>query len=150
MLVLELLGRLALVLTMLATIEDPPKEVLTHAAAFKLGDSCTWGEDSNGMMLSVYRSHNASTTDYVCHVAQFCEDSNVSQARYCWPYLLEVARSNARQFNGKAPFEDGLKVLVALARCPSAHNAAHRHAQHALLKILLMEKLVNEPYFQEA
>ena len=147
MLVLGLLGRLALVLAM---IGDPSTEVLTHAAAFKLGDSCTWSEDSRDMMLSVYRSHNASTTDYVCHVAQFCEDNDVSQARYCWPFVLEVARSNARQFNGKAPFEDGLKVLVALARCPSAHNAAHRHAQHASLTILLMEKLVNEPYFQEA
>ena len=131
---------------------DPSKEVLTHAAAFKLGDSCTWSEDSRDMMLSVYRSHNASTTDYVCHVAQFCEDSNVSQARYCWPYLLEIARSNARFFNGGYGLIDGItKVLVALARCPSARDAAHRHARaHDSLRILLMEKLVNEPYFQEA
>jgi hypothetical protein len=51
-----------------------PKNRLTHAAAFELGDSWTWSEDGRGMMLSVYRSHNASATDYVYHVAQLCED----------------------------------------------------------------------------
>ena len=130
---------------------DPSKEKLTHAAAFKLGDSCTWSEDSRDMMLSVYRSHNASTADYVCHVAQFCEDCNVSQARYCWPYLLEIARSNARFFNGGYGLMDGVtKTLVALVRCPSARDAEHRHDQHKLLNDDLMEKLIHEPYFQEA
>ena len=130
---------------------DPSEEEFAHAAAFKLGDSCTWSEDSRDMMLSVYRSHNASTTDYVCHVAQFCEDCNVSQARYCWPYLLEIARSNARFFNGGYGLIDGItKVLVALARCPSARDAEHRHDQHKLLNDDLMEKLIHEPYFQEA
>ena len=105
-----------------------PKNRLTHAAAFELGDSCTWSEDGRGMMLSVYRSHNASATDYVYHVAQFCEDSNVPRERYCWPYLLEVARSNVRHFSGCYVLKDGLNHLVALARCTSTHDAGHNHA----------------------
>ena len=129
---------------------DPSKEEFAHAAAFKLGDSCTWSEDSRDMMLSVYRSHNASTTDYVCHVAQFCEDCNVSQARYCWPYLLEIARSNARFFNGGYGLIDGItKTLVALARCPSAHDAGHCHARHEHLEDALMAQLSCEPYLRE-
>ena len=149
MLVLELLGRLSLVLAMLAVVrDDPSTEVLTHAAAFKLGDSCTWSEDSRDMMLSVYRSHDVSTTDYVCHVAQFCEDNGVSQERYCWPYILEIARANARRFNGTNPARK-LKDFMALARCPSAHDAGHCHAQHEHLEDALMAQLYCEPYLRE-
>ena len=151
-LVLELLGRLALVLAMPTVIKgDPSKEKLTHAAAFKLGDSCTWSEDSRDMMLSVYRSHNASTTDYVCHVAQFCEDSNISQECYCWPYVLEIAGRNVRAAlqDGSYPARE-LKNLVALARCPSAHDAGHCHAQRERLADALMAQLASEPYLQEA
>ena len=140
MLVLELLGRLALVLTMPTTISDPPKKVLTHAAAFKLGGSCTWSEDSRDMMLSVYRSHNASTTDYVCHVAQFCEDSSVSQEHYCWPYILKVARSNTAHFNGSY-LALKPKDFMTPARCPAAHVAGHFHTQHELFADALMAQL---------
>ena len=45
--------------------------------------------------------------------------------------------------------KDSLKDLMALARCPSARDAEHRHDQHKFLEWDLMEKLVNEPYFQE-
>ena len=99
-------------------------------------------------MLSVYRSHDASTTDYVCHVAQFCEDNDVSQERYCWPYILEIARANARRFNGTNPARK-LKDFMALARCPSAHDAGHCHAQHEHLEDALMAQLYCEPYLRE-
>ena len=61
----------------------PGKRLKRDPTALELGGSCTWSEDSRDMVLSVYRSHKASTTDYVCHVAQFCEDNDVSQERYC-------------------------------------------------------------------
>ena len=127
------------------------KKRLTHAAALKLGDSCTWSEGSRDMMLSVYRSHNAFTTDYVCHVAQFCEDSNISQECYCWPYVLEIAGRNVRAAlqDGSYPARE-LKNLVALARCPSAHDAGHCHAQRERLADALMAQLASEPYLQEA
>ena len=76
------------------------KRLERYPTAFELSDSCTWSEDSRDMMVSVYRSHGASTTDYVCHAAQFCEDRSVSQEHYCWPYILEVARSITAHFNG--------------------------------------------------
>lgn len=64
-----------------------PTKKLKHGgkdpAALKLNDSCTWSEDSRDSMVSVYCSHDASTTDYVYPFAQFCEDISVSQERYC-------------------------------------------------------------------
>ena len=52
------------------------------------------------MMVSVYCLHDASTTDYVCHVAQFCEENSAPQEHYFWPYILEIAHSNTRCFDG--------------------------------------------------
>ena len=74
------------------------------------------------MRLSVYRSHNASTADYVCHVAQFCEDCNVSQARYCWPYLLEIA-------DGEDYIPSSALELPPGAAATVADAAAYRRAR---------------------
>ena len=106
-------------------------------AELELGDSCSWSKCRCDMMLSVYRSHDASTSDYVYHVAQFCEDNGVSQGRYCWPCILEIARGNARRFNGTNPARK-LKDFMALARCPSAHDAGHCRPQHEHLEDALM------------
>jgi hypothetical protein len=118
------------------------------SAALELGDSCTWSEDSRDMIPSVLRSHNAPTTDYVCHVAQFCEDNNASQERYCWPFILEVARSNKVHFDSSYPAQK-LKDFVARARCPSAYDAGHCRAQHEHLADALMAQLASKPYLQE-
>ena len=101
------------------------------------------------MMVSVYRSHDASTTDYVCHAAQFCEDNSVPQEHYCWPYILEIARCNTRCFDGRRPAPQ-LKDFVTLAHYPDGHVAGHCHAQHVHLADALMAQLASEPHLEEA
>ena len=118
------------------TIKRPKRD----PTAFELGDSCTWSEDSRDMMVIADRSHDASTTDYVCHVAQFCEDSSVSQEHYCWPYILKVARSNTAHFNGSY-LALKPKDFMTPARCPAAHVAGHFHTQHELFADALMAQL---------
>ena len=91
------------------------------------------------------------TTDrkFIIHVGQFCSDNNIDQNAVCWPFLAEVARCNSNHFKGIAGASTILDV-VALARCPNAHDSTHCRTKHKLLSDALMLELGTAPYFRPA
>ena len=95
--------------------------------------------------------HSSSTTDrkFIIHVGQFCKDNNIDQNAICWPFLAEVARVNSNHFKGSAGARPILDV-VALARCPNAHDPTHCRAKHRLLSDALMLELNTATYFRSA
>jgi hypothetical protein len=96
-------------------------------------------------------SSSTSTTDrkFIIHVDQFCKDNNIDQTAICWPFMAEVARCNGNHFKGNAGAST-VRDLVALARCPNAHDPTHCRAKHRLLSNALMLELNTPTYFRSA
>jgi len=96
-------------------------------------------------------AHSSSTTDrkFIIHVGQFCKDNNIDQTATCWPYMAEVARCNGFHFKGSAGAST-IFDIVALARCPNAHDPTHCRAKHRLLSNALMLELNTATYFRSA
>ena len=97
----------------------------------------------------IHSSSTATVRKFIIHVGQFCKDNNIDQNAVCWPFLAEVARSNGNHFNGSAGARPFLCV-VALARCPNAHDPTHCRTKHKLLSDALMLELNTAPYFRPA
>ena len=115
-----------------------------------LASSCKMnGGDLN--MTVAPGAHSSSTTDrkFIIHVGQFCKDNNIDQNAVCWPFLAEVARVNGNHFKGSAGARPVLDI-VALARCPNAHDPTHCRAKHRLLSDALMLELNTPTYFRSA
>ena len=115
-----------------------------------LASSCKMnGGDLDMTVAPGVRSTSTTDRKFIIHVGQFCKDNNIDQNAVCWPFLAEVARCNSNHFKGIAGASTILDV-VALARCPNAHDPTHCRTKHKLLSDALMLELGAAPYFRPA
>ena len=132
-----------------AALDGGPKQASSLKPG-SLASSCKMNSGDLDMTVAPgVRSSSTTDRKFIIHVGQFCDDSNIDQNAVCWPFLAEVARCNSNHFKGIAGANTILDV-VALARCPNAHDPTHCRTKHKLLSDALMLELGTAPYFRPA